>query len=874
MRAAGIPDPAKLIETLPIGLVLCEMDGSLIYANEAFASIVGYSAEELMGLTYWDLTPKKYAAQEQAQFTELQESGRYGPYEKEYLHKGGGLVPVRLNGETVEVDGRSCIWSSVETIGDIRAYRQAVKKSEQRFRTLFESATDGLFLLSMDGSIVDVNEIGHARLGYTLGEMVGRNITEFDSPEFACRVKERIEQIKRNGRARFESAHVCRDGRVMPVEVSTRIIEIDGEPLCFSVIRDMTERKQMIDRVRERDVMYRAVFETTMDGFWVVDMEGRFLEVNDAYVAMSGYSREELLDMRIADVEARESTAETSAHLEKLMIDGHDRFESLHRRKSGEVWPVEIVSSFWDIRDGRIFVFIIDISERKETEARLQKLSEAVERGGEAVMITDADANIEYVNPAFTEITGYAAEEVIGLNPSVLKSSAQDPSFYEKMWETITRGDVWRGTLVDRRKDGSFYPAMMSVAPILDEAGRIRHYVAVQQDMSEYKRLEQQFHRAQKMDALGRFVGGIAHDFNNMLAGVVGNIYLLRRRIGDHEGVAGNLDTIERLCAQATSMIKQMLTYARADQVEPKAFAFNDMVDEALSLSEAAIPENIVRVIETDAEPLYVHGDSNQLQQAIINILHNARDAVEGRADGAIRCQLETFMADDGFRQRHPDCPGEVFAHLSVADNGCGIPEALLDRIFDPFFTTKGVDKGNGLGLAMVYGAVENHHGAIEVESEPERGSTFHVYLPLADTTPEQPMLPAGNDDGHGGGELIIVADDELHVRQMYAELLPELGYRVETAENGEEAVRIYEAHQSECAMVILDVVMPKMGGVEVAGAIRRQNSRIPILFATGYDRDVSLARVDEGLENCHVIGKPFQVDRLMQAIQQMIAST
>lgn len=870
MRELNIPEPTKLIESLPIGLALCKMDGSLVYANLAFASIIGYLPDELLGLTCWQLTPEKYAEKEQNQLEKLKKTGRCGPYEKEYIHKNGRLVPVRLNSEIVEVDGEPHIWSSVEMVADILAFEKALGDSERKFRTLFESANDALILLSRDGRIMDINEIGHSRLGYTKEEMLGRSIADFDPPEFSRKVPERFKQMVANGQAKFESAHVRKDGSIMPIEVSARTFEMDGTLYVFSVVRDISKRKEMTDRVRERDAMYRAVFETSADGFWVVDMQGRFLEVNDAYVKMSGYSREELLGMRVPDVEAKEKPEETAAHIEKILRDGHDRFESLHRKKSGEVWPVEIVTTYWAIGDGRIFVFIIDISERKQTEARLHKLSEAVERGGEAVMITDHDATIEYVNPAFTHITGYTADEVIGEKPSILKSSAQNSDFYKELWDTITQGKVWRGTLVDQRKDGSFYPTLMSVAPILDEAGEVRHYIAVQQDMSEYKRLEQQFHQAQKMEALGTLVGGIAHDFNNMLAGIVGNTYLLKRRAKGESRLMDGLETIDKLCGQATAMIKQLLTYAKAEQIEPKTFLLNEMVHEALELSEAAIPESVERVIDIGTDAFYVHGDAIQLQQAMINILNNARDAVGGRRGAKICCSLTAFVADSAFRQCHPECKGENFARLTIKDNGCGISEDVLGKIFDPFFTTKGVDRGNGLGLAMVYGAIENHRGVIEVESRPEEGTTFAIYLPVVQKEQESPPVLPEEVSG-GGQELIIVADDEEHVRQMYADLLQELGYRVKTAVDGEDAIRVYEENRAECAMIILDVVMPKMGGVEAAREIRRNDRETPILFATGYDKDVALGKLGNEMVNYHVISKPFEIDHLIHTIRQMI---
>lgn len=271
---------------------------------------------------------------------------------------------------------------------------------------LFEVMDDGVLIVDGTGCIQDCNPAFYRRLGYEKDELIGMNVAQLDPPEFAPKVPERIATIARDGHAVFETAHYRKDGSIMPVELSARMVEVAGKNVFFSIVRDISERIQTSKELKASERMYRAVVETAEDGFWATDMQGRILEVNDAYIQKSGYSRKELLRMSIPDLEARETPEETAEHIKNLFLYGHDRFESAHRTKEGKLWPVEIVASYWPIDEGRIFVFSTDITERKRHEGDLNKLSQALEQAGEGILISDTNAVIEYVNPALEKITG------------------------------------------------------------------------------------------------------------------------------------------------------------------------------------------------------------------------------------------------------------------------------------------------------------------------------------------------------------------------------------------------------------------------------------------------------------------------------------
>jgi len=501
----------------------------------------------------------------------------------------------------------------------------------------------------------------------------------------------------------------------------------------------------------------------------------------------------------------------------------------------------------------------------EQSNKKLHKLSQALEQGGEGVMITDTSGTIEYVNSAFTKITGYHSEEAIGKKPSILKSEAQDPSYYKALWETIAAGDTWSGTLIDKRKDGSFYPAMTSIAPIYDEKGKTTHYVSLQQDMTEYQELEAKYHQAQKMEAIGTLVGGIAHDFNNMLSGITGNVFLAKRKVDDKKVTIEKLENIEALSNRASDMIKQMLAFSRKDKVEMKTFEFTPFFKEAIKLARSGIPENINFKHSTTTQGIFVEGNATQLQQLILNLLNNANDALADTSQPTIDCKVESFCADELFRRTHPDLKAEKFIQLTVSDNGHGIPIEKQNRIFEPFFTTKGAGKGTGLGLSMVFGVVQQHHGVIELESAIDKGATFKVYLPKLEQQVEV-ISKISDATIQGQGETILLVDDDEDMRQATGEALSELGYQIVVAGNGEEAMNTIKLNSHKFDLLLTDIVMPIMGGVELATSIRQSGKNMPIIFMTGYDKDRALE--DGDLDTIFVLSKPFAFTKLSQLIR------
>lgn len=492
-----------------------------------------------------------------------------------------------------------------------------------------------------------------------------------------------------------------------------------------------------------------------------------------------------------------------------------------------------------------------------------------------------ADANLKYSDflsepdSVFRKTSGQLLHTPLW---AWLKNTSRQQELHETLQEAmknhVTHLDLAYQRGDTQNIDGKIYWIGENLYLQYTKDGSLVMIVGISNDITERKQKEAELSRmqdhARKMEAVGTLVGGIAHEFNNMLAGIVGNIFLLKMDLSDQPRQAERLARIESLISRAAMLIDQMLTFGRKHSSKIYKVVLNKTVEEIFYLEKTNIPKHVDMSLDMRGE-LIVRADASRLKQILGSIIGNAFDALEGVRSGRIRIKLEQLGVDKDFRQRHPKMAAcSSLAHIVIADNGCGIGKKDLDRIFDPFFTTKEVGSGTGMGLAMAYGAMESMGGVINVESSEGNGTTVHLYLPTAGGMENDLIDDDSGEIFMGGGETILIADDEKLVREAACEVLEKIGYRVKTAENGEEAVQRLKDCKDDIKLVLLDLIMPRMGGMDAAGHMRDIRPDLPIIFITGYDMNDSLNHKLH-MDRSDVITKPFRVSVLSRVIRRLL---
>ena len=512
---------------------------------------------------------------------------------------------------------------------------------------------------------------------------------------------------------------------------------------------------------------------------------------------------------------------------------------------------------------------------RREAEDRLGRLYHAVEQSPAIIMITDLEGRIEYANPRFTAVSGYRLEEVQGQNPRFLKSGQMKPAEYSRIWKIIASGGQWRGEFANRAKDGRVYWEEAAISPVRDAEGRITHYVKVGEDITERKRweetqrkLESQLRQAQKMEALGELAGGIAHDFNNFLGAIIMNAQLAKTAPTADATVAKYLDSAIAASRQAAGVARQMLNFSRPDEQPRRPQQLGPVVQESVRLLQATRPAHVEVEVEIPSAGRMVLANAPQVQEAVINLWTNACDACHA-SGGRIVVSVEDADREADASGQWPGLRAGPCVRVTVRDNGCGMTPEVQERIFEPFFSTKPEGQNLGLGLPVVRSIMLAHQGAVLVESRPQEGTAVHLLFPehVAEAAaPGRPeSLPCGS------GQRIMLVDDHALYRDATRSLLQSLGYRVEAFGSPLEAIAAFRARDDEFDLVLTDLSMREMNGVELARQVLAARPAIPIILSSGYELAGVAATVrDLGVRE--LLTKPVQRGQLAQSLARALA--
>ncbi len=621
-------------------------------------------------------------------------------------------------------------------------------------------------------------------------------------------------------------------------------------------------------KLRESERKFRMLFENSPDAVFVEDEKGIVLDANLAACRLHEMIREQIVGAHVSALVPPAQRAVVIRDYGKWFSTGMEQYEGQSWTTSGKTIPVEIRARKIEY-DGRpaVLLQVRDLQERRRVEEERNRLIPAVEQSAEAIFITDAEGVIQYVNRAFEQITGFARTEVQGRRPNLVSSGRHDKPFYQHMWETVLKGHVWSGRIINKRKDGRVFHAELTISPVRDPQGTLTNFVAVSRDITHELELEEQLNQAQKMESIGRLAGGVAHDFNNLLTSIMGFAHLVYSGLPEGSPLLREMKEIIFAAERAAQLTRQLLAFSRKQVRQVQPLSLNSILHEMEHLLRRTLGEDIDLRVDLDPVLGVCEGDLMQMQQVILNLAVNARDAMP--RGGHLEILTKNVALDAAFCETRVGLQPGPYVRLQVRDNGCGIPEEQRAHIFEPFFTTKGKEQGTGLGLSMVYAIVQQARAHIEFASELNRGTEFALYFPRCTTEGEPAAAPAA-PRLRGGKETILVVEDDELVRDLALRLLCSLGYNVLSAGDAREAEALCKRHKDPLHLILSDVVMPKVSGSEMVRRLQQLRKDFKVLYMSGFTEDTIL---QHGVRHQHVnfLSKPFTRETLGLKVREVL---
>jgi len=822
-----------------------------VVANETICRMLGYSRDEIMKLGADDIHPPEDLSRVMG-LIERQIRGEIAlSPDLPVKRKDGSIFYADVNATPLELGGRPCLIGIFRDITERRLMDEKLRESEAAFRELYENAPVGYHELNSEGIIVRVNQTEAKLLGYSVEELIGRSFLEIVAPQERERARETL-RAKLSGTMKLkpmERKYVRKDGTVLDVLIDDRLI-VDGQGRITGIrttLQDISELKKAEEQIKQL-----AKFPAeNPDPVLRVDKEGRIIYANKSSELLLntwGCAEGDLLpvEMRRLCLEALKTGMNQTAEPKCAERDFLFLFAPI-------------------IESGYVNLYGREITKLRQAEEGRRLLETAIDQATECILITDDEGAIQYVNPTFEKITGYAREEAIGGNPRILKSGLQDEAFYRNLWDTIKGGQTWQGHLTNKKKDGTLYTEEATISPVRKPSGQIVNFVAVKRDVTQELNLENQLRHAQKMESIGQLAGGVAHDFNNILTTIMGYSSSMKKVPELSEKIRKRVEEIEKASQRGAELTKQLLTFSRKQTPRLETINLNEVINGSLGFLKRTLPPTITIESKLSPDLGLVSADSGQMQQILMNLCVNSRDAMPG--GGKIRIETENIQIEVEYIRNHFYAKPGPFVLLTFTDTGEGIKKELLSRIFEPFFTTKSVGKGTGLGLSIVYGIVKNHKGFINVYSEKGKGTTFKIYLPQ--TTGRVKAKSEAEPVIKGGNETVLIVEDEDMILNLVFSLLGELGYKCYTAANGLEGLKVYQEKGSEIDLVILDIVMPKMNGPELFVEIRKINPEAKVIMSSGFSLENEDDLLAQGVKV--FIPKPYQIKVLARVVREVL---
>jgi PAS domain S-box-containing protein len=846
-------------------MVLRDAEFRVVDVNPAYETMSGRPRAEALGRSDLTMSPPELTERVRAMHQRAL-AGEPVMFEARARRKNGERFDIETRGVPILHEGRPHVLYIGRDITARKSAEEVLRASEEQYRAIFHASTDALVLRDADFRIVDVNPAYEALSGYARDEVLGVTELTLRVPEAN---RDRMETHRRalaGEVLRLESEAMRKDGTRFLLEVSVVPMTYAGRPHVLYSGRDITARKSAEEVLRASEEQYRAIFNAAADALVLRDADFRIVDVNPAYEAMSGYARDEVVGLN--------RVVANPPQIEQQMRELHQRairgepfsIDTVRVGKGGASRDVELRGVPIQYR-GRPHVLYIgrDISERKRADERLRASEEQYRAifnaATDALVLRDADRRVVDVNLAFLEMSGFSREEVISGRRWFFAKPEQS-AIARRMFDRVIAGESVDFEVQGLRKDGTPLDVEMRGIPMLYR-GR-PHALGMARDISgrkraeaERARLEAHLRQAQRMEAIGHLTGGIAHDFNNLLASIMGYIVLAAEReiVAGDAKLAAHLEQALASSRRARDLIQQMLTFSRGQRGAARALDMPDAVADSLKLLRSSLPSTIeIRTELTQTPPVML--DPVQLDQVLLNLAINARDALNG--PGRISVELRKAATRAVCASCRKEFAGE-HVELALADDGPGIAPAVLERMFEPFFSTKEVGRGAGMGLATVHGIVHEHGGHIAVETAPGKGTRFRLFWPVlpgdAQVAQKAPEVKIAKTRLTGR---VLVVDDESSVGEFMRELLESWGLQASTAASPALAREAFADYD----LVITDQTMPGTTGFELARELIARRPGLPVILYTGHSdritpRDVEAAGIRA------LLHKPVEPDQL-----------
>lgn len=768
-----------------------------------------------------------------------------------------------------------------------RQYDKNLRESEERYRELVENANSIILRMDSKGQVRFFNEFAQKFFGYAPHEIIGRNVVGTIVPETNSAGRDLLSMITNIGLQpqlymTNENENVRKDGsRIWIAWTNKPFYDATGrvsEILCVG--HDITERRRIEKELQKSESQHRSILQTAMDGFWLVDLQGRLLNVNAAYCQMSGYTSQELLGIWISELVAEGTQADIDADIQKVISQGRNRFLSRHRHKTGKILDMEISVQYKSPNE-YITVFLRDITEQRRAEAELiessQRLKLAVASGKLGIWDWNVKDNIMVWDDRMFELYGITPD----IFPSNIEAwtSGIHPDDKQRALDecdaAIEGLKKFNTTFRVLHPDGTVKFLKANAMVIRDDAGKAVRMIGINRDITdrrradeENKKLQNQLQQAQKMEAVGHLAGGVAHDYNNMLGVILGHAEMALEGLDNDHPLSNDLKIIQDAAQRSADITRQLLAFARKQTIAPRMTDINPSVEGMLRMLQRLIGENIALVLKPGYGLWKVKIDASQLDQIIANLCVNARDAISDV--GTITIETSNCVFDEEYCKKNVFFTAGDYVLLTVSDTGCGMDNATLEHIFEPFFTTKNIGKGSGLGLATVYGIVKQNNGFINAYSELGQGTTFKVYLPRYISNTDQDEIKEVAKPVKGGTETILLVEDEPTILDMTTKMLQRLGYSVIAMGSPGKAIQAVEDSGVKIHLLITDLVMPEMNGKELSEKLLLRQPELQILFMSGYTANVIAHSgvLDDGV---YFLQKPFSKKDLAAKIRMTL---